>query len=97
MKIKKDKYYKKRGGTHKIYKIHCNGCGKVLYEYQKDGKGALYRLYIDRIIGKKAKASVMIQDRLITCDCGKMIDYKYIYRKETRPAIKLFAGAITRK
>jgi hypothetical protein len=97
MKIKRDKYLKARGGTYKIYEILCEGCGKRLYRYQKDGKGHIYRLYIDRIIGKKEQQDVVADKKLITCSCGKMIGYKYVYRKETRAAIKLFAGSIKNK
>ncbi len=97
IKIKKDKYQKARGGKSTLYWILCEGCGKRLYLYQKDGGGSLYRLYIDRIMGDKERDKVIANDKLITCSCGEMIGYKYIYKKENRQAIKLFTKAIQKE
>ncbi len=50
MKIKKDKYLRKRGGTAKIIKVSCVQCRNELFIYQKDGPGWLKRCYLNRII-----------------------------------------------
>ena len=52
----------------------------------------------ERIIKiNKERGLVAVSNKLITCDCGKMIGLKYVYRKEARPAIKLFMGGISKK
>jgi hypothetical protein len=51
----------------------------------------LKRLYVDRIIGTQPKK------KILTCpSCEKLIGFLYTYKKESRPAYKLFVGAVTR-
>lgn len=52
--IKIDKHFKKRGSYARIIKVKCAKCGKVLFNYQKDGPGWLKRCYFNRILGKSA-------------------------------------------
>ena len=93
-KIKKDKYYRKRGSKSKIYEINCARCKEHFCFYQKDGPGPLYRMYIDRIIGGVISDPCYI---VFNCPkCRKLIGVYYIYKKEKRPALKLFSGAITK-
>lgn len=87
MEIIKDKYRRVRGGTSVIYKITCAECGEYLCHYQKDGGGALRRLYIDRIL----ETSLLIGG---VCPCGNWFGTPYIYKLENRPAIRLRPGAI---
>ena len=95
MYIKRDKYLKSRGGTYKIYDLYCTRCNKKLFTYQKDGKGALRRLYLDRI--KKYHNKHTENKKVITCTCKKMIGYKYIFPSEARTAIKLFSGSLAKR
>jgi hypothetical protein len=50
MKLKRDKYFRKRGSYARIIKVKCAKCNKVLFSYQKDGPGWLKRCYFNRII-----------------------------------------------
>lgn len=89
---KKDLYLKKRGGIYKIYKIYCENCKTFLFNYQKDGKGILKRIYFDRI-DKIEKT--FYEGRCY--HCGINFGIPYIYAKEKRPAIRLFVGALIKK
>jgi hypothetical protein len=93
MKFKKDKYSRARGGKSVCLRIRCNGCGDMIGLYQKDGDGALYRMYWDRLYS----FGLIKGNKLITCLCGKLIGYDYTYKRENRPAIKLFAGSVSKK
>ena len=53
VKIKKDRYFKKRGGYTCVIKVKCAKCNRVLFSYQKDGPGWLKRYYLNRIISEK--------------------------------------------
>lgn len=53
IKIKRDRYFTKRGGYARIIQVKCAKCNKVLFLYQKDGPGWLKRCYLNRIISKK--------------------------------------------
>lgn len=86
MKIKNDKYKRARGRT-RILKLHCEECGKFLFFYQKDGPGPLKRLYLDRIFGETKDS----------CDCGNILGSYMIYKKENRPAIRLFVDSIRKE
>lgn len=95
IKVKKDRYYQKRGGYHKIYNLLCPDCDNVAFVYQKDGKGALKRLYYDRI---HTSHVVKVKDNIVHCaNCQKMLGYDYIYPEESRPAIKLFVGSLLKR
>ena len=51
IKIKRDRYFKRRGSTAIITKVKCSKCNKVLFSYQKDGVGGwLKRCYFNRIL-----------------------------------------------
>lgn len=49
MKLKNDKYKKRRSGQSYFLEIYCKNCDSYILLYQKDGKGALHRLYFNRI------------------------------------------------
>jgi hypothetical protein len=91
-KFKKDSYQKSRGGTSRILDVSCEHCSKHVAFYQKDGPGILKRMYVDRFIDTSPKGSDLICEN---CDrqLGTLIDYK----KENRPAYRLFVGAVTKK
>jgi len=48
--MKKDKYFRERGGTAKIINVGCSKCNTLCFTYQKDGPGWLKRCYLNRII-----------------------------------------------
>jgi ribosomal protein S27AE len=73
---------------------HCNAgcgkCGEFLFEYQKDGPGILKRLYLDRIRKE-------LKQKNLTCpNCKQLLGIATIYKKENRPAYRLFAGALVK-
>jgi len=86
-KIKSDRYKKARGGWSRIIKLHCVECGEYLFDYQKDGAGILKRLYFDRIFKELPK-------KPLKCKCGQLLGIPIIYKKEERPAIRLFSGVV---
>lgn len=91
-KLKNDRYKKNRGGYSRLLNLSCEKCGKHLFYYQKDGSGILKRLYIDRISIDPLKTT-----NLVCSGCKQLLGVKIIYKKENRPAFRLFAGAITKK
>jgi len=94
LKLKNDKYREARGGYSRFLKIFCASCESFLFLYQKDGPGALKRMYIDRILSKDISKS----KKEFTCkSCKKVIGTFYTYAKENRPAIRLYQDAIFKK
>lgn len=90
IKLKNDKYKKARGGASKLYEIKCHHCGELLFLYQKDGPGLLKRMYLDRIY----ESSLDVKKNLTCPKCKTLIAVPMIYKKENRPALRLFAGAV---
>lgn len=90
--MKNDTYRKVRGGYSRILQLSCSHCGKELFKYQKDGPGILKRLYIDRIVNNPA-----ITSNLSCPQCKEVLGVKIIYKKENRPAYRLFMGAVSKK
>ncbi len=88
LKFKSDKFRKSRGGHSRWLMISCARCKATLFSYQKDGSGILKRLYLDRITG---------QARTSCGKCKTAIGIRTIYKKENRPVIRLFAGAIKKQ
>jgi len=62
--------------------------------YQKDGPGILKRLYLDRIFSKEIPKK---KKELICKSCKKIIGTFFIYKKENRPAIRLYQDSIFKK
>ncbi len=88
LKFKNDKFRKSRGGHSRWLLVSCAKCRNALFMYQKDGPGILKRLYLDRIAG---------QARTNCKRCKTVIGIRTVYKKEARPAIRLFAGAVEKK
>ncbi len=82
--IKNDHYRRARGGNTKILAISCTNCDHQLCQYQKDGIGALKRLYFDRFIGSYPNSN-----ELRCSQCGALIGTKMLYQKEKRLAYRL--------
>lgn len=93
--LKNDKYRKVRGGYSRFLNIFCDRCGKHLALYQKDGPGELERMYLDRIIAPKISSTK--NHEFICPSCKKNIGTFYTYKKEKRPAIRLYQGSVSKK
>jgi hypothetical protein len=91
--LKKDLYRKRRGGASKILSIHCRKCDSLICQYQKDGHGGLFRLYLDRIFDP----GVSIVGKNLNCPRGHLLAVAMIYEKENRPAFRLFGDSIRKK
>ncbi len=72
--------------------IGCENCGQHICFYQKDGPGPLKRMYLDRIGGRSTGSG-----SLVCPNCNDVLGGKIIYKKENRPAYRLFVGSITKK
>lgn len=89
--LKNDKYRRTRGGHSRILDLSCSKCGTHMAHYQKDGPGILKRMYLDRIIGPK------IQGNFVCPKCKELLGVPMVYKKENRPAIRLFEGAVSKR
>jgi len=100
-KFKNDKYKKARGGYSRLLDISCSECGKHICFYQKDGPGLLKRMYLDRISGleeKNTTASHPDTNKDFLCShCDNVLGKLIIYKKENRPAYRLFVDSVTKK
>jgi hypothetical protein len=91
-KIQKDKYQKSRGGYSRILDVCCEHCGSHIAFYQKDGPGILKRMYVDRFVDNKPAS------KGLTCgSCSTALGVLINYKKEDRPAYRIFVGAVTKK
>lgn len=91
--LKNDKYKNVRGGYSRLLNISCEKCGENICHYQKDGPGALRRMYLDRISNTK----VAISRKDFSCPRGHLLGVKIIFEKENRPAFRMFMDAVTKK
>ena len=91
-KFKRDKYQKNRGGTSRVLDISCDHCDSHVAFYQKDGSGMLKRMYVDRFIDVKPLGKSLMCE-----SCGRELGSEMTYKKEDRPAYRLFAGAVHKK
>lgn len=99
--IKKDKWFRDRQSTCVVLGIRCSKCGKEVLLYQKDGRGALKRLYLNRILSPETLASLQdtIQNekqmKMLKCGCGENIGIPMLHR-EGRLAFRLIPGSFTK-
>lgn len=92
--LKSDRFRKARGGASRLLEISCTACGAKVCYYQKDGPGILKRMYVDRMMDA-TKPSVA---KGLDCPaCGASLGVWMIYKKEDRPAYRLFVGAVAKK
>jgi len=91
--LKNDKYRRVRGGHSRLLNISCEKCGEHICFYQKDGPGALRRMYVDRIV----EPIVSISRKDLSCPEGHLLGVKVMYEKEKRPAFRLFVDSVTKK
>jgi len=90
MKLKHDKYKTARGGASKLLTISCQACGASICRYQKDGPGALRRMYVDRI----SEPRVPLSNKDLSCPNGHLLGVAILYKKENRPAFRLITGSV---
>ena len=100
--VKKDKYLRDRGNVFKILQMSCAKCGKEILLYQKDGRGILHRLYLNRILAPESLAclqdsveSASELERLI-CECGNIIGIP-MQHWEGRVAFRLISGTFKKQ
>src|SRR3989338_7255957 len=91
--LKSDKFRKLRGGYSRVIDISCFICDNHLFYYQKDGPGILKRTYFDRIINFKHSG----KSNLVCSKCKEIIGIPIIYKKEKRPAFRLFEGSVKKR
>ena len=75
-----------------MLEISCENCGNHICYYQKDGPGILKRLYIDRIVGLATA-----KDELTCSKCKQVLGTKTLYKKENRPAYRLYVGSVVKR
>jgi hypothetical protein len=103
-KIKNDSFRRKRGGNSKILDIYCSNCNNELLKYQKDGKGTLLRLYLNRILEPKNLEELQYKDfnktkdisNLICNSCDNLIGVPMLY-SDGRFAYRLIQGRFFKK
>jgi len=92
--LKSDKFKKARGGASRLLEISCAACGARVCLYQKDGPGILKRMYVDRIMNPTKPPGAKGLD----CpECKASLGVRMVYKKENRPAYRLFVGAVAKK
>lgn len=95
IKLKNDRFRKTRGGASKLLTLVCGNCRTKLFDYQKDGKGTIIRLYLDRIVLNHQ--NIAMEGGNIACpDCQKILGNVSIYKKESREALFLERGAVVK-
>ena|SRR3989338_9110341 len=92
--FKNDRYKKTRGGYSRLLQISCQKCNSLICLYQKDGPGNLRRMYLDRISNPKVPVTA---PKNLTCPRGHILGVKIIYKKEKRPAFRLFVDSVIKK
>lgn len=88
-----DKYKKVRGGYSRLLQISCEKCDSIICTYQKDGPGILKRIYLDRMSDFNTKS----KDKLECKKCKHILGILINFKKENRPAYRLFVGAVTKQ
>jgi len=101
-KPKKDRKAKARGKS-KFLELSCSNCGAHVMTYQKDGPGALIRLYLDRIRASQNLTCLKeIENKTslpaLKCSkCSNLIGTPMIYACEKRLAYRLVRGSFKKQ
>ncbi len=102
-RIKKDTFYRSRGGVCQIWQISCTSCNHEVLIYQKDGHGSLMRAYLNRILAPESLAALQDTalstkelDNLICGSCKIMLGTPMLHW-EGRLAYRLVPGAWRKK
>lgn len=101
-KLKKDKFKNARGSYSRLLKLYCRKCNNFIAIYQKDGKGNLKRLYLDRIFAPENLVNLqklkLNEIPILKCSkCNETLGTPYIYEKEKRKAFKLYQDSLIKK
>ncbi len=103
-KIKKDRYVNVRDGNSHFLNLYCGRCGQYLALYQKDGRGSLIRLYLDRIFDPKELSELYSKSiekknipNLKCLKCDLLIGIPMLYKPEQRFAFRLIRGSFVKK
>lgn len=103
-RFKKDRYSKARSGSSRFLDIFCCACSSHIALYQKDGHGALLRMYLDRIFAPPAPAALQHQGggkkdipNLQCPKCRALIGTPMVYELENRLAFRIVHGSFTKK
>ena len=101
---KKDRHSKARGGNSRFLDIFCSSCNNHIALYQKDGPGALLRMYLDRIFAPPALVALQYRSSgkkdIPTLQCPKcrvLIGTPMIYELENRLAFRMVRGTFAKK
>jgi hypothetical protein len=98
---KKDRYSRARGASQ-FLDLFCARCRQHILLYQKDGPGALKRLYLDRIFAPAPYSEWQSLETVqkvpnLTCpNCENRLGVPMVYRPEDRLAIRLIAGTFSK-
>ncbi len=102
--LKKDKYVSTRGGNSHFLDLFCSKCNQHFALYQKDGRGRLLRMYLDRIFAPQEL--VLLQSKMsnkadmpnLKCPkCSALIGTPMVYEAERRLAFRLIHGSFVKK
>ena len=99
--FKRDQYARARGASQ-FLNLSCAACGGFVLLYQKDGPGALLRLYLDRIFapspfnGWQQIVELASVPNLNCPHCGALIGSPMVYQPESRLAIRLVRGTFSK-
>jgi guanylate kinase len=104
-KLKNDRYRNSRGGRAVLLDIVCSRCYQKVVLYQKDGKGGLHRLYLNRIFAPDTYAKLQFDPSIRTTSnmpnlvcrrCHSVIGTPMLHW-EGRLAFRLIAGSYAKK
>lgn len=86
-----DKYTKGRGNFSKCVEIKCVNCATIQFNYQKEGNGAIEKIYFDSILDN----FVVKKEATLTCPkCEKILGKRFVFGEDKKMAFKVYPGAI---
>ena len=91
IKFTNDKYTKGRGKFSKRVAVKCVNCAEIIFNYQKEGNGAIEKLFFDNILDNFA---VKKEAKLICPKCEKVLGSRFVFGKDKKSAFKVYPGAI---
>ncbi len=101
---KRDSYSRARGGDSRFLNIVCCACHAHVALYQKDGPGALLRMYVDRIFAPPTLAELKGKaldkkalPNLLCPQCNVLIATPMVYEPENRLAFRMVPGSFGKK
>src|SRR3989339_190304 len=102
--LKKDKYVNAHGGNLHFLDLYCSRCWQHFALYQKDGRGSLIRLYLDRILDPKELSELHLKStgkkdmpNLKCPKCNLLIGTPMVYKLERRLAFRLIRGSFVKE